>query len=55
MEELYNKSKDFREYVDKYCTKHKVSKEQAFEHQLIKAIATLYEVKTQKRKEGGTV
>ena len=55
MEELYKKNKDFREYVDKYCTKHKVSKEQAFEHELIKIIATLYEVKIQKRKEGGYV
>ena len=55
MKDLYMKNKGFREYIDKYCEKHKIPMDVAFTHQIIKAIALIYETRTQKRSEGGTV
>lgn len=52
MEELYKTNKDFSEYVDKYCAKHKVTKEEAFSHLIIRAIANMYDFKRQKHSEG---
>lgn len=45
--EEYNINSDFKEYVDKYCTKHKIAPEQAVEHKLVKTIETEYRHKRQ--------
>jgi len=55
MNELYYRNRDFKEYIDLYCEKHHITKEVAFEHAIIKAIALMHETKTQKHREGGTV
>lgn len=41
MNELYKNNKDFREYVDKYCAKHGVTVEEAFTHDIVKAVANM--------------
>lgn len=38
----YNINLDFKEYVDKYCTKHRIAPKQAVEHKLVKTIETEY-------------
>lgn len=55
MKDLYQRNRDFHEYVDRYCEAHKITLDVAFTHSIIKAIALIYETKTQKRSEGGTV
>ena len=55
MNKLYECNKDFRDYVDKYCETHKICKEVAFEHAIIKAIALVYDTMRQKHSEGGTI
>lgn len=40
--EFYGTNKDFREYVDKYCVKHKLTVGQALEHKLIGNVAQQY-------------
>lgn len=45
--EEYNINPDFKEYVDKYCTKHKIAPEQAVEHKLLKTIEMEYRHKRQ--------
>lgn len=45
--EEYNINPDFKEYVDKYCTKHKIAPEQAVEHKLVKIIEAEYQRKRQ--------
>ena len=32
MKKYYKKDKDFRDYVDKFCKKHKISVEDALKH-----------------------
>lgn len=36
MKELYESNNDFKKYVDKYCIKHKIDRETAFEHSVIR-------------------
>ena len=36
MKELYESNNDFKQYVDKYCVKHKIDRETAFEHSVIR-------------------
>lgn len=36
MKELYESDNDFKKYVDKYCIKHKIDRETAFEHSVIR-------------------
>lgn len=55
MKNLYDSNKDFRDYVDKYCVKHKVTTEVAFTHNIIQAIALMYNTMKQKHSEGGTI
>lgn len=45
--EEYNINPDFKEYVDKYCAKHKITPEQAIEHKLVKIIESEYRHKRQ--------
>ena len=40
--ELYKSNKDFREYVDKYCRKHKCTVEEALSHELVKEVEKAY-------------
>ena len=40
--DLYNKSEDFKEYVDKYSTKHKISVNEALTHKLVQEVAKMY-------------
>lgn len=34
-EEKYEKSKDFKEYIDKFCASNQCTKEDAFKHWII--------------------
>ena len=34
-EEAYRDNSEFKEYVDKYCVKHRISKEEALTHKLV--------------------
>lgn len=36
MEKLYKRNKDFRDYVDKYCLKHRLIPEVAIKHRLVR-------------------
>jgi hypothetical protein len=36
MKNLYETNMDFKTYVDRYCTKHNLTVEQALEHRIIK-------------------
>ena len=40
--DLYNKSEDFKEYVDKYSTKHKILVQEALTHKLVQEVAQMY-------------
>ena len=35
MEKLYKRNKDFRDYVDAYCRKHRLIPEVAIKHKLV--------------------
>lgn len=39
IEKLYEKSEDFRRYVDAYARKHQITKETAMTHKLVKNVA----------------
>lgn len=39
---FYEVNDDFRDYIDKYCTKHKINKETAFTHKLICKVFDMY-------------
>ena len=45
MRKQYNENEDFKEYVDKYCKKHKCTVDQAFAHALIKEVSEHYKNK----------
>lgn len=42
MIKLYNVCEDFKEYVDKYSTKHKISVNEALTHKLVQEVAKMY-------------
>lgn len=42
MEEFYNISADFKDYVDKYCIKTGCAVEEALKHELIKGVYEQY-------------
>lgn len=50
MSELYKNNEDFRNYVDKYCTKHKCSVQEALSHKLIGGVAEFYGKKSESGK-----
>ena len=39
---LYADNEDFRRYVDRYCTKHRISVEQALQHYLVQMAGRMY-------------
>ena len=43
--DTYKANEHFREIVDKYCTKHKITVEEALKHYLIKEIEKTYKEK----------
>lgn len=42
MKNFYDTNSDFKDYVDKYCTKHQLTVEVALEHKLVKEVAKYY-------------
>lgn len=42
MMNFYNTNPDFKDYVDKYCTKHQIGVEEALEHKLVKEVSEYY-------------
>lgn len=64
LQELYKSCRDFKDYVHKYCRKHKLMLSEddedcdldtALEHEIIKGIGLMYAVKRQKHSEGGLI
>lgn len=45
---LYAENEDFRRYVDRYCTKHNVSVDEALQHYLVQAAGWLYKKQEKK-------
>ena len=39
---LYADNADFKLYVDRYCTKHRISVEQALQHYLVQMAGRMY-------------
>ena len=39
---LYEQNEDFRRYVDRYCTKHRISVAEALEHYLLQMAGRQY-------------
>ena len=40
--EFYNTNQDFKEYVDRYSIKHKVTVEEALNHALVQEVEKMY-------------
>ena len=51
--DLYAENADFKCYVDRYCTKHRISVEQALQHYLVQMAGMQYkeQMETTIRKE----
>ena len=39
---LYAENEDFKRYVDRYCTKHRVSAAEALQHYLVQMAGRMY-------------
>ena len=39
---LYEQNADFKRYVDRYCTKHRVSVAEALQHYLVRMAGQMY-------------
>ena len=39
---LYAENEDFRQYVDQYCTKHRISVDEALQHYLVRMAGRMY-------------
>lgn len=39
---LYEQNEDFKRYVDRYCTKHRISVEEALQHYLVQMVGRQY-------------
>ncbi len=39
---LYEQNADFRRYVDRYCTKHRISVAEALQHYLVQMAGRMY-------------
>lgn len=50
---MYAENDDFKRYVDRYCTKHRVSVDEALHHYLVRMAGRMYkeQAKTTIRKE----
>lgn len=46
MKELYNQNEDFKDYVDAYCKKHEISKDEAFSHKIVVNVGEYYSEKS---------
>ena len=42
MKEFYNSNENFKEYIDKYCKKHKCTIEEALKHKIIEEVYEQY-------------
>ena len=42
MKEFYDKDADFRDFVNSYCKKHKISIEEALQHAIVQEVANYY-------------
>ena len=42
MQNEYKHNKKFRDYVDKYCTKHGITVAEALEHDLVRQVFLMY-------------
>lgn len=40
--DLYAENEDFKRYVDRYCTKHRVSVDEALQHYLVRMAGRTY-------------
>lgn len=49
MKELYGKNEDFRDYVDAYCKKHEISKDEAFSHKIVVNVGEYYSEKSKSK------
>ena len=43
---FYDIDKDFRDFIDKYCKKHHISKEEAFTHKIVHYTFNMYHSRT---------
>lgn len=48
MIKLYNVCEDFKEYVNKYSAKHKISVNEALTHKMVQEVAKMYKEKMNK-------
>lgn len=39
---LYAENEDFKRYVDRYCTKHNISVDEALQHYLVRMAGRMY-------------
>lgn len=39
---LYEQNEDFKRYVDRYCTKHRISVDEALQHYLVRMAGRMY-------------
>ena len=39
---LYEQNEDFKQYVDRYCTKHRISVPEALQHYLVQMAGRMY-------------
>ena len=39
---LYEQNEDFKRYVDRYCTKHRIRFAEAFQHYLVQMAGKMY-------------
>lgn len=39
---LYEQNEDFKRYVDRYCTKHRISVAEALQHNLVRMAGRMY-------------
>lgn len=44
---LYARNPEFKEYVDKYCVKHKCSVTEALQHYLVRVVGIQYKEKSE--------
>lgn len=54
MQTLYVNCRPFRDYVDKYCRTYRVTRDEAMDHMLVKAVARQYAEKDAEEEQNGT-
>ena len=47
---LYAENEDFKRYVDRYCTKHRISVAEALQHYLVQRAGRMYKEQADGRK-----